>query len=95
MPALFTDSEIRLDTGVKWIEELSKAYPDDFSMKSVLYYLKWKQSKTSLVKLKQIRNSALTQLQESKYWRMRNEQFRFSEFLDHKVPKVDSRLYDF
>ncbi len=92
MPALYTDSEIQLDIGVSWIEELSKAYPKDFSMSSLLYYLKWKQSKISLVELEELRESSLEQLKSSEYWKMRDQQFGFSMFLERKIPELDPRF---
>lgn len=95
MPALFTDSETRLDNSVKWMEELSKAYPKDFSMSSTLHYLKWKQGETPLSQMEKLRIDSLKKLKTSEYWKLRNNQFELSLFLEHKLPEIDSRYLSF
>jgi radical SAM superfamily enzyme YgiQ (UPF0313 family) len=85
MPALATDSEVRLRNGLRWMEVLSQAYPEDAAMSSVVYYLRWRLGGSSL-ELEESRQAARRKFDRSHYWTFRDGQFHFSALLDNTVP---------
>ena len=95
MPALFTESKVRLKNTIRWFEVLSPAYPENAAMFCVLYYLKKKLSEESHPILESLRKKALLKINESEYWRLRDKQFKFSLFLDGVIPPVDQRYLKF
>ena len=95
MPALFTDSEIRLRHNIRWMEALSQAYPLDAAMTCVVYYLKQRLGIDSRQALDKIRSLALAKIRSSEYWQYRDQQFLFSSFLEQVVPVVPQRYLDF
>jgi len=84
MPAVTTDSEIRLRNGIRWMEVLSQAYPEDAAMACVLYFLRRRLAETAA--------SELERRLASDYWKARDRSFAVSAFLDGVVPPVDPRL---
>ena len=94
MTALFTESEIRLKNGIRWMEFLSRAYPEDAAMSCILYYLKRRLSKDDPQVLEELRKSALLKIEKSEYWQKRNAQFKFSRFLEGVVPEVPAKVLE-
>lgn len=91
MPALFTESEVRLRNGVRWTEVLAKAYPEDASLSCLLYYLKRRLSEDAAGSLEELRRQAWRKIEASRYWQFRDAQFGISDFLDGVVPYVDQK----
>jgi len=95
MPALFTDSQIRLRQNIRWMEALSQAYPDDAAMTCLTYYLKHRLGTDSRQALDKLRSLALDKIRSSEYWQYRDQQFHFSSFLEQVVPVVPQKYLDF
>lgn len=87
LPALKTESGKRLQNAVKWMEVLSKAYPEDAAMKAVLYYLVRRLNDRPLLEQEQLQSDAWNKFKASPYWQRRDKQFEFSTFLDNAVPR--------
>ena len=91
MPALITESEVRLKTNIRWLEVLSQAYPDNPAMSCVIYYLKRRLTGCDKGNFEQHATMAKKQFSESSYWQDRDAHFNFSAFLDNEIPSIDPR----
>ncbi len=92
MPAIATDQPERLANGIRWLEALKEAYPQDPLMRALLYYLYRRQGDTGTARLEAVRREAVANLEGSEYWLSRDRQFGFSSFLEGEVPRVDGRI---
>ena len=92
LPALVTESTIRLKNAVRWMEVLSMTYPEDPSMVCLLYYLKKRVQGKENIELEELKFIATKKLNASKYWQYRDRQFNFSSFLDDIIPEVDTKI---
>jgi radical SAM superfamily enzyme YgiQ (UPF0313 family) len=91
MPALDTDSEVRLKQGVRWMQALQHAYPEDALMGSTLYALQARLGELDTRSLAALKDAAATKLRESPYWQRRDRVFSFSAFLEGARPDIDRR----
>lgn len=91
MPALDTDSDVRLRQAVRWMEALQHAYPEDALMSSTFYALQARLGETNKAGLDKLKDAARAKLARSEYWRRRDKTFAFSAFLDGGRPVVDPR----
>ena len=91
MPALFSNEELRLRNGIRWLEALSQAYEENPAIDCVLYYLHGRLGAIAPQKLQEFRANAMKKFAASEYWRYRDQQFQFTGFLDNAVPAVDTR----
>ena len=91
-PALSTDQEPRLRNGIRWMDALSRSYPDDPSLMALLYFLDLRLGETPASELDRLREDAIANFAKSDYWRRRDREFSISAFLDGEVPPVDPRV---
>jgi len=88
MPALDTESEVRLRQAVRWMEALQHAYPEDALMASTLYALNARLGERKAGDLTRLKDAARRKLGASTYWRRRDAIFGFSAFLDDARPEI-------
>jgi hypothetical protein len=89
MPALTASSDHALANGIRWLDVLARAYPEDAAMSCVLSYLRWRRDGRPD---EETRNEARRRLRQSAYWRARDAVFAFSTFLDGAMPSIDARF---
>ena len=94
-PALYTEQEKRLKNGIRWMEALRQAYPEDPSMIAYLYYLYHRLGEKPASELNHLRDEAAVKIAKSEYWKRRDREFSISAFLDGEVPAIDSRVQPF
>ena len=92
LPALTTESEIRLRNHVRWFDGLIQAFPDNAAMLAVRAYLAEKLGEISARGVADLRLSAERRFENSEYWRFRDDQFGFSHLISGKLPEVPESI---
>ena len=88
LPALTTNSDIRLRNHIRWFDGLIQAFPDNAAMLSVRAYLAGKLGEISARRLAELKLSAECSFEESAYWQHRDIQFGFSRLIAGEIPSV-------
>ena len=91
-PAIYTDQTTRLKNSIRWMEALSRSYPDDPSMTALLYFLHLRLNEKPATELDALRSHSKKAFANSEYWQRRDEEFHISAFLDGTPPDIDPRL---
>jgi radical SAM superfamily enzyme YgiQ (UPF0313 family) len=88
------NSTARLATREKFLSVLSSAYPQDPSMKSLLVYFMIISKKYTEEEIDEKRKEVRQLLNSSSYWSLRDEEFRYSDFLSGQIPKFNPEIED-
>lgn len=90
-PALTSGKEDVIRLAVRWFSALGQAYADNPSIDCMSYFLRKRIGEDDAETLQGFRDAAARKFAASGYWRIRDEQFRFTTLLDGKIPDLDPR----
>jgi radical SAM superfamily enzyme YgiQ (UPF0313 family) len=92
LPERVKENSIRLKNSIKFLSCLSETYPEDVSIKCLLFFLMSNCEEKSQQKMDILKKEALEILNTSDYWQFRNEQFAFTDFLKGQIPNIPDTI---
>lgn len=92
LPERVKDDSIRLKNSIRFLSCLSETYPEDVSIKCLLFFLMSNCNETSQQETDILKKEALEILNSSDYWKFRNEQFEFTDFLKGQIPNIPDTI---
>ncbi|MDC1121993.1 radical SAM protein [Nitrospinaceae bacterium] len=92
LPERVKEDPVRLENSIRFLSCLSETYPEDVSIKSLLYFLMSNGAENSQQKMDILKKEVEETLAVSDYWVFRDSQFGFTDFLIGKIPNIPDKI---
>jgi radical SAM superfamily enzyme YgiQ (UPF0313 family) len=94
LPEKIKEDAVRLKNTIRFLSCLTETYPEDVSIKCLLYFLISNCKEKSPLQMDTLQKDIQTTLNTSDYWSFRDKQFGFTNFLKGEPPKVPDRIHE-